>query len=68
VTKFFEQIQEALTIQWCYWIFAIVCALGSVFVFIFLPETKGKTNEQIQEHFGAVSKSDKPHNEVDQSL
>jgi len=53
VTKFFQDIQKAITIQWCYWIFAIVCGVGAVYVFIFVPETKGKSMEEIQNQFGA---------------
>ncbi|CAL8133475.1 unnamed protein product [Orchesella dallaii] len=52
VTKFFRSIQEALTIQWCYWIFSVCCAVGFVFVLILLPETKGKTFAEIDEYFG----------------
>lgn len=52
VTKFFDQIQDALGIWWCYWIFAIVCGVGFVFVFLLLPETKGKSVEEIENYFG----------------
>ncbi|ODM88243.1 Facilitated trehalose transporter Tret1 [Orchesella cincta] len=51
VTKFFKSIQDTLTIQWCYWIFAIICAIGFAFVFLLLPETKGKSVEEIQNYF-----------------
>lgn len=57
VTKFFKPIQDALTIHWCYWIFAIVCAVGFVFEFMFLPETKGKSIDEIQKYFGGPSSS-----------
>lgn len=53
VTKFFADVKSALTIQWCYWIFAIICAVGTVFVFLLVPETKGKSMEEIQQAFGA---------------
>lgn len=33
---------------WTYWIFAIICALSCIFVAFFLPETKGKSSDQIQ--------------------
>ncbi|CAL8087068.1 unnamed protein product [Orchesella dallaii] len=60
VTKFFKSIQDALTIQWCYWIFAIICAIGFVFVFLLLPETKGKSIEEIQKYFGGPTSSTEP--------
>jgi hypothetical protein len=53
VTKFFANVLDALGNAWCYWMFAIICAVGTVFVFIFVPETKGKSIEEIQRHFGA---------------
>jgi facilitated trehalose transporter len=52
VTKFFSNLLTALGDAWCYWLFAIICAAGTVFVFIFVPETKGKSLEEIQRHFG----------------
>jgi len=55
VTRFFKNVLSALGAAWCYWCFAIVCAVGTVFVFIFVPETKGKSIEEIQRHFGGGS-------------
>lgn len=62
VTKFFGQLQNAVGIHWCYWIFALICAANFTFVLMFLPETKGKSVEEIQEYFGAVSVEKKSHN------
>lgn len=53
VTKFFSDMKKGLGGAWCYWLFAIVCAAGTVFVFIFVPETKGKSLDEIQKYFGA---------------
>jgi len=55
VTKFFVNLKDALGIHWCYWMFAIVCGVGTVFVLIFVPETKGKSIEEIQRYFGGGS-------------
>jgi len=55
VTKFYEDLLEATSAFWCYWIFAIVCAVGTGFIFLFVPETKGKSVEEIQRGFGAPS-------------
>jgi len=67
VTKFFSNIVSALGEAWCYWIFAIVCAVGTVFIFIFVPETKGKSLEEIQRHFGAPQTEKRPENETNGS-
>lgn len=32
-----------------FWLFAIICFFGGVFVLILLPETKGKSLNEIQE-------------------
>ncbi|MDB6023647.1 MAG: sugar-proton symporter, partial [Pedosphaera sp.] len=32
-----------------FWLYALICAAGFVFIFTKLPETKGKTLEQIEE-------------------
>jgi len=53
VTKFFTSVRDALTPKWCYWMFAIICAVGTAFVILIVPETKGKSLEEIQRHFGA---------------
>jgi len=52
VTLFFEKIKEAMTIQWCYFSFAIVCGIGVLYVLFIVPETKGKSLEEIQAMFG----------------
>lgn len=47
ITKFFVNITDAIGRAGAYWIFTAFCALSVPFVFIFVPETKGKTLEQI---------------------
>lgn len=34
--------------DYTYWIYALICVVSCVFIVIFIPETKGKTNDQIQ--------------------
>jgi len=53
VTKFFANMLKSFGDAWSYWTFAIICAAGTVFVFIFVPETKGKSLDDIQKLFGA---------------
>ena len=35
-----------------FWIYAMICVLAFVFCFLFVPETKGKSLEEIQRHWG----------------
>lgn len=48
VTKFYSGFENSFGSNFTFWIFSIICALGFVFVFLIVPETKGKTLEQIQ--------------------
>lgn len=53
VTATVKSLIESLGDAATYWMFAVICAFSCVFVFLALPETKGKTSEQIQmELFG----------------
>ncbi|CAG7718425.1 unnamed protein product [Allacma fusca] len=60
VTMFFKDLKNGIGAAWCYWLFAIVCAAGTVFVFIFVPETKGKSLDEIQRYFGAPESTPNP--------
>lgn len=63
VTKFFEGIKEEIQDDYTYWGFAVICAVGAVYVYFFIPETMGKTVDEIQIYFVKVSK-DKKENVV----
>ena len=39
----------------CYFIFAAIALLGTVFITIFVPETKGKSEEEIRSLFDKKS-------------
>jgi len=41
----------AIGIQWGFWVFGIAAGLGTIFVHFFVPETKGKSLDEIQRHF-----------------
>ncbi|XP_070534231.1 solute carrier family 2, facilitated glucose transporter member 8-like isoform X2 [Ptychodera flava] len=51
VTLTFQDMMHALTNQGTFWFYGAVCFVGVVFVAICVPETKGRTLEQIEEHF-----------------
>ncbi|KAF4532913.1 hypothetical protein B566_EDAN001517 [Ephemera danica] len=49
VTKTFQNLLDTLGSSFTFWIFAGICAIGTVFVFFRVPETKGKSLEEIQQ-------------------
>jgi len=51
MTKFFQDIINGVGYDGCYWLFAGFCALGFFYILFFVPETKGKTLDEIQEEF-----------------
>lgn len=48
VTAFVKPLINTVGDDWTYWIFATICIVSCIFVAIFLPETKGKSSDQIQ--------------------
>ena len=48
-------LKSLLTPKWVFWFYGILSVLGLLFIFIFVPETKGKTEAEIQQHFNKVS-------------
>eukprot|EP00428_Durinskia_dybowskii_P070913 CAMPEP_0170414486 /NCGR_PEP_ID=MMETSP0117_2-20130122/32093_1 /TAXON_ID=400756 /ORGANISM="Durinskia baltica, Strain CSIRO CS-38" /LENGTH=256 /DNA_ID=CAMNT_0010672377 /DNA_START=95 /DNA_END=864 /DNA_ORIENTATION=- len=53
VTLLFEPLQSALTRQGAFLVFATVCASGFLFVLMVVPETKGKSVEQVVDELNA---------------
>lgn len=51
VTKFFDDIVLLIGEAGCFWLFAGFCALGFAFVLFFVPETNGRSLEDIQRTF-----------------
>ena len=51
ITNRFPSMQAGLTPQGTYWFFGGWCFLGFVFVYLLMPETKGKTLEEIEALF-----------------
>ncbi|XP_060523215.1 uncharacterized protein LOC132700112 [Cylas formicarius] len=48
ITFLFPLISEALGMAGSFWLFGAFCFVGIIFVYYFLPETKGKTLAEIQ--------------------
>lgn len=49
--KFYHSLLRNLQIHGLFLLFGISCLLCTIFVYLFLPETQGKTLEQIEDYF-----------------
>lgn len=49
ITFFFKTLIDAIGATLTFWMFAFTCAASVVFVLVAVPETKGKSMQQIQE-------------------
>uniref|UniRef100_UPI00398F66BB solute carrier family 2, facilitated glucose transporter member 8 n=1 Tax=Pristiophorus japonicus TaxID=55135 RepID=UPI00398F66BB len=54
VTKEFHDLVENITQYGTFWLFSSFCFMNLLFTIFFVPETKGKTLEQIEAHFKAT--------------
>ena len=50
VVYFYPMAQRSLG-YWSYFFFAVVCLLGGIFIKLVVPETKGKTEEDMKKYF-----------------
>ncbi len=71
ITVAFQHYSEKVTPAGTWWSFSFVMLLSIVFVILFLPETKGRTLEEIQQHFErgqilAISFGKKSHQNIGQ--
>ncbi|XP_059044940.1 facilitated trehalose transporter Tret1-like [Achroia grisella] len=48
VTKTFHSISQAIDMHGTLWMFAVICLIGLFFVIFFVPETRGKSLEEIE--------------------
>ncbi|XP_015177990.1 PREDICTED: facilitated trehalose transporter Tret1-like [Polistes dominula] len=53
VTKTFINLNNVINTYGTFWVYTIICALGIPFVILLVPETKGKSLEQIQRELSA---------------
>lgn len=60
VTKEFKDMEDTMTTYGTFWFFAGINALGVVFVLLLLPETKGKSLEEIERLFSDDSQAELP--------
>ena len=58
VTGFFKEYQKTLKPWGAFWSFSLICALSALFVIIFIPETKRKSLEDIENYFSKNSSQD----------
>ncbi|CAG9861688.1 unnamed protein product [Phyllotreta striolata] len=49
LTSLYPLVSEMYGNQWCVWWFSLNCAVGAILMYFFLPETKGKSFDEIQE-------------------
>ncbi|XP_075238441.1 facilitated trehalose transporter Tret1-like [Lycorma delicatula] len=49
ITKFFSNVSTFLGNHSAFWLFSVVCFIGFIFTYIFLPETKGLSLQDIQD-------------------
>lgn len=52
-------LQTVLTSAGTFWMYACFCAIAFFFVLFVVPETKGKSLAEIEEHFRGEKKSNK---------
>lgn len=51
VTKFFASLQDSAGLDGSFWLFGVACLLAVVFVVRHVPETKGRSLEDIEQFF-----------------
>ncbi len=51
MTKFEVNLEDAINTSGAYWLYGSICALAVIFIFLVIPETRGKTPEQMKAHF-----------------
>lgn len=54
VTKTFSDMSKALGSATTFWIFAGVMVFATIFTLFFIPETKGKSTETIQNELNGI--------------
>lgn len=61
ITKFSSNITDSFGNYTTYWLFDICCILSILFTVFLLPETKGKSLQEIQDELNGVESTSLPH-------
>lgn len=56
VSKFEVNIENAINTSGAYWLYGSICAIAVVFILFLVPETRGKTPEEMKAHFAKKKK------------
>lgn len=59
VTKFYQNLVDMVKHGWTLWAFSITCIVGIGFVYFFVPETKDRSLQEIQNEFEGIHKKRK---------
>lgn len=59
VTKLYQNMVDMVKPGWVLWHFAVTCVIGALFVYFLVPETKGRTLEDIENEFKGIAKKKK---------
>lgn len=57
ITTSFPWLKEEISYYGIFWLYAGVAGVGFIFVCLFVPETKGKSLDEIQAHFAGTDNS-----------
>lgn len=51
ISKFYKNLEDLIKLSGTYFLFGAICFTGVLVVFFFVPETKGKTPDEMKRHF-----------------
>lgn len=57
VAKIYDNLNTELNVSGSWWFYGAFCFGGALFALAFVPETKGKSSEQIAKYFSRTSNS-----------